>query len=270
MTTVEDKDKCMADYLAYLCYGLQKGLNEGRFCFSGSQVVYPELFGKLNLAHRAIKSWTRLHVSGEGAPVPWEAVACIAELLRDGSDKGSEAAELVLISADCYLRESDWQTLRREDIVESLDHGIGLLLGVAERGEATKTGTRQGVRPDRFMIADIIRQCRNRTRPGTKVFTISPSEYRQRWHSATKKLGFFPGPPHCLRHTGPSFDFLTGYRSLDHIRTRGRWSGVSSTVLRYAKTHSYIAADAAQPTNVKEHGQVLLESLAARPTVAAG
>ena len=55
-----------------------------------------------------------------------------------------EAGLIVLLSFDCYLRESDWQALAPPDIV---DDGslVALVLGVSERGERTKTGANQGM-----------------------------------------------------------------------------------------------------------------------------
>lgn len=40
--------------------------------------------------------------------------------------------------------------------------------------------------------------------------------------------------PHCVRHTGPSFDRLSGRRSLAAIKKRGRWRADAS-VARYEK-----------------------------------
>ena len=139
-------------------------------------MIYPAFFGKLLLSYKAIKSWTQLHLSGEGAPIPWEAVACIAEIVKDGSQARDTTSEMVLRSADCYLRESAWQSVHRKDVVERQEHCLRLFLGIGDKGDGTKTGTRQCVRPDRYAVAQSLRARRDRTRPGHKMFNVSAPE----------------------------------------------------------------------------------------------
>ena len=60
-----------------------------------------------------------------------------------------EAADVAVISADCYFRESDWSLLHPWDVSRSPRYCVSCQLGDPELGESTKTGPRQGVRPDR-------------------------------------------------------------------------------------------------------------------------
>ncbi len=107
-------------------------------------------------ARRALKSWERLAVTGEGEAIPWEGLAAIAdEGYRMGLD---EIADEVLVRADCYLRAQDARQLRGSDVDIDERLGVVLQLGVPERGESAKTGVRQGVRVDREGVADILRR----------------------------------------------------------------------------------------------------------------
>ena len=67
--------------------------------------------------------------------------------------------------------------------------------------------------------------------------------FRQQFNKACRDLRYDAGPPHALRHTGPSWDLFSGNRALDQVRACGRWRAETS-VLRYAKTHTLLAADA--------------------------
>ena len=180
-----------------------------------------------------------------------------------------------------YLRSQDWQNLRREDIVggqlgsslsESDLSGIAVLLGVLARGETTKGGPRQGVRPDREGVAYLLLKARDRTKPGEKVFRISGGKFRKLWNETAIKLGFDPGPAHALRHVGPSTDALGDpesgpYRTIDQIGNRGRWRAKTS-VLRYMKTHALLAQIARVPPHIQKLGTKLLSDLGSRPKVA--
>ena len=67
------------------------------------------------------------------------------------------------------------------------------------------------------------------------------------------------GSPHAARHTGASRDITEGYRTLEQVMKRGRWKALNS-VHRYAKSHAWYAALAAQPSGVREHGDALLRA----------
>ena len=103
--------------------------------------AYPEMLNNIPLTRRALQSWDRLAITGEGQATSFEACAVIAQNLRQNGQH--DAADICLIPADMYLRLQDWQNLRREDIVggqlgsslsESDLSGIAVLLGVLARG----------------------------------------------------------------------------------------------------------------------------------------
>ena len=248
----------MADYLAWLCYDGQVGLSTGLHAYSGFSAVYCECIGRLPESARAIKAWQKLEILGEGAPIPWLGVGAIASWMKDQQQPNYDiAADLCLIAADCYLRQSDWSLANFEDLSISSEHGVALHLGVPERGESTKTGVRQGVRPDHSGVADLLQQYKSKSQPGQRLFGLSPSQFAHCWRCACKALDYDAGPAHTLRHVGPSFDMLCGYRSLDQVRVRGRWRAKTS-VLRYAKTHTLIAAENRFPDRLRNSGEAFL------------
>ena len=146
---------------------------------------------------------------------------------------------------------------------------MALQLGVPERGETTKTGVRQGARPDFPLTRRILEKHLKGKSGAMKLFDLSPSVFRDHWAAACEALGWYPGPPHSLRHSGPSFDAATGYRNLDAVRTRGRWRAKTS-VLRYQKAHVLVAAEAAMPKEILEAGTLLMNELGERAATCEG
>ena len=242
----EEKDQTLADHLAYLCYDLDKGIGEGKSAMAGWCHIFVGEHDKLPKARRALVAWDRLAVTCEGVAVPWPAVWAIAKKMRQQGHE--ESADLVLLSADAYLRESDWAMVAGEDIIVT-GNDVAILLGVPERGEATKTGVRQGVRPDRPCASKLWTQYKQRTPQGQKVFMVKAAAFRAHWRQACAAFENDPGPPHQLRHTGPSHDLFTKYRASKEVKNRGRWRSDTS-VLRYAKAHAYLAALARIPQKV--------------------
>ena len=265
LTPVLNLDGSLADYVADLAYGRRRGLQYGRCAVFGVEAIWPQYGGSLPQSRRALAAWDKLTVQGEGGPIPWAGVGAIAHQLEAHGEY--LAAELVLISADMYLRESDWDLMRSDDIIDAGSAGIAVHLGRAERGESAKTGIRQGVRPDRAGVAALLRARKAATLPGRKCYPISKAAYRTVFDRACRALDYDAGPPHALRHTGPSYDLLEGYRTIDQVRVRGRWRAKTS-VLRYGKTHILLAAESLLPPNVRALGDRRLGALGARPASA--
>jgi len=263
MATDSDKADSLTDYLAYLAYGERTYVGEGRLALFGVEYIFPEL-GPQTQARTALRSWDKMVVAGEGTPVPWVLVALIADALREAGEH--EAADIVILSADMYLRESDWSMLRAGDVVNA-NGLVAIMLGVAERGEMAKTGPRQGVRPDYPLTAQILLERAAALRPDDLLFKITPAQFRAVFLAICVVLGIDVGPPHNLRHAGPSADAAYGYRTLDEIRTRGRWRAKTS-VLRYMKSHTLIAAEARVPADLRARGELLLSMLGERAAVA--
>ncbi len=263
--TLEEKDRALADYLAHMCYEEEKSLAQGTCTLNAVLCIFVETAGHLGESARAIQAWKRFEIQGEGAPIPWAGVGAIARWMSEqNTETGRICSDLVLISADCYLRQADWNLLFHEDISYSSTYGLSMLLGVPERGASTKTGVRQGVRPDRPGVTSIILEYHAATCKGEKLFPIEPVTFARLWRKACVSLGYEAGPPHTLRHVGPSHDAAAGYRSLDQIQVRGRWRAKTS-VLRYAKSHVLIAAGAKLPEKLRIVGNAFLEKLGQPP-----
>ena len=249
--------------------------------------VYVETMRRLPLAHRALQSWERLAVLGEGQPLSWDALLAISQAMLELNHP--IAAGSVIISADLYLRQSDWDVIREGDVYLAPDGRVAVLLGVAERGETTKTGTRQGVLADRSGIADLLLQYKKKARKGGRLFGIRPAEFSAAWRAACETLHIKDSVPHSIRHIGPSYG-LSGsdealsssasapsfeatpkatkaYRTLDQIRTRGRWRAKTS-VLRYGKTHYYLKAESETPRHLRRVGALRKPALGTRPSKA--
>ena len=186
----------------------------------GILCLLPELSNQLPLASRSLKSWRKLATSSEGGPLTEEAVLLIAVclivngMLMEGF--------WVLAQYDSYGREQDMEGLQVDDAAWD-GRRLALLFGVSARGESVKTGSNQGIVVRRGVVADIIRGLCAYWKRG-HIFRVSQQQLRKSWHWACRRLGIaFTGPPHSLRHTGPSEDIARLRTSLEGARRRGRW-----------------------------------------------
>ena len=261
----EQRDLAVAKYLCMLAYSEEKGPAAGDCLLNGLQYIWPEFQGTMPRAWKCLHGWHKVHIHGEGGPEAVEVLACMEqEMRRSGADDDADALALAV---DCYLRTMELFLLRVEDLavitVDGVQEGM-IRLGVAERAESTKTGMRQGVRIDSPYVLNLLQQrCRGK-KPSEKIFESSASRYRHSWHAAVKKLGLPIGPPHSARHSGPSHDAATGYRTMWQIQRRGRWSSERS-VLRYAKTHTWLEVRSKVPAEIMERGAALLAARPQRP-----
>jgi len=188
----------------------------------------------------------------EGAAAPLEGVAAVAGWMANNDAKYRQASDIRTIAADYYLCKLDWKLLQHEDVFEHL------VFGVPERGVSNKTGTRQGVRPDRPDVAASLLRYRNKTKPGQKLFPLTSAQFDFCWRNAETVLSYDIGPLHTLRHVGPSADTASGYRELVEIKVRGRWQAKTS-VFRYAKSHTLVAAAAILPEALRKKGAAFLK-----------
>ena len=275
---VHQRDASLADYLAYMCFEEDRGLESGRVCVAAVSVIFPEMSHRTPFADLALKSWQRLHVGGEGAPTTWVILCAVTQEMRRLGY--FQSADVVEMAADGYLRSSDWAQVNKEDIVgpysDAHPHRIAIMLGIGERGEATKTGSKQGVRPDRSGISRMWNSYRELAKPGGRVFQVTPPVVRNHWDEAQVSIGVEAGPLHTVRHVGPSTDMhnfqddpydddWTGpYRTIDQLRTRGRWRAKTS-VLRYGKTFSLLKVASKVSPEVLASGKARLLQLGTRP-----
>ena len=252
---VSEVDFTLCRYLDRGLYVEQKSYDWCSGVFFGFLAFFPEYDRRLPLAHRAWKSWERQHVGGEGQPIPAEAIFLIADVMREQGQKLE--ALIVETSLDVYFRIGEWDQLRREDIIDDGEN-VGFVLGVAERGERTKTGVNKGVILDSLALRDEWRRRRAELRPGQSVVPFTPDDFRQRWKAAARLVGLsWVGPPHDLRHSGAARDVEGKHRSLEQVRRRGRWKTLES-VQRYTKTWMLVRARGRLTTDQLERGQKLI------------
>ena len=104
-------------------------------------------------------------------------------------------ADVLVVALDGYLRAQEAFALRVEDVMES-DKGqqMTLRLGVAERGERTKTGVRQGVLVDYPYTKEVLRRCIAKNSPSDMVFSTTREKYMRAWAAAVKKMDMDVGP----------------------------------------------------------------------------
>lgn len=259
--SVEMRDACLADYLSYLCYEEDRGLNAGRTTVSSVTTIFPEMRNQTPLANRALQGWSRFEIQGEGAPCTWDEALAISQVMLEDGDE--ESADLVLLMGDAYLRQSDWRNIQGVDVSFG-EQQCSVELGIAERGETTKTGSKQGVVFDYSGSARILLKYLKRRGKRRKLFSISTHHFSQAWRKASEKLKHAPGPPHSLRHLGPSYDCYIKYRTLREIQARGRWRHAQS-VERYRKAYMYIKAIGRVPDHVKAKAALRRSALGDRP-----
>ena len=223
-----------------------------------------ETQGKLPEAGRAITAWRRFEVQGEGTPIPWAGVGAISRWLSEQNSKTAlVASHLVLLAADTYMRQSDIFQIQGGDVATSEKYGLALTLGVPERGASTKTGVRQGVRPDFKGSEALLQHYKGGRSSGELLFPLSQVAFATWWRKAGEGLRYDPGPPHTLRHVGPSHDVMANYRTWEQVRNRGRWRAPSSC-LRYAKSHQLIKAIECLPKDLTVYGEEHLEAMGFR------
>ena len=104
---ISDRDLSLADYLAWLAYDADVHINAGKHAVFGVCSAYPEMLNNIPLTRRALQSWDRLAITGEGQATSFEACAVIAQNLRQNGEH--DAADICLISTDMYLRSANWQ-----------------------------------------------------------------------------------------------------------------------------------------------------------------
>ena len=250
-------DKELAEYLDHMCYGLQKSPSIGALLFFGLLCLAPELKGRLPLSARSLKAWGKLAISCEGGPLPEEIVYLIAvEMIRKGF---LYQGAWVLCQYDVYGREQDMEQLDTSDISYDGQH-MGLVFGEAARGQSAKTGHNQGAVVRRGLVIDIFLALQEAAK-GSKVFPIGQPALRKIWHQTLRDLKLeFAGPPHSIRHSGPSEDLARGRASLEQVRRRGRWKSMDS-VQRYTKSFALTRFRAKVPPETEEKAKEVHKNL---------
>ena len=153
----------------------------------------------------------------------------------------------VLLAHYCYLRPSECQAIRHDDLVEphaAVSTCWTLVVAPSTVGKPTKTGTvDETVRldmDDMKWLGPVLAKLKEHTKKGECVwdFTYPMLTAELREISALLKIDIVP----CqFRHSGPSWDATQQRRTLEQIQKRGRWKTFSS-VCRYEKGGRFLQA----------------------------
>ena len=158
--------------------------------------------------------------------------------------------------------------IRAEDI-KARKGTMAVHLGRSERGESTKSGRDQGVVfEDPYAIEIMARRVKDLGKRD-RVFPITTDAIRRWWNKARSELGLPEAPAHALRHTGPSRDLATGYRTFEQVQRRGRWKAMES-VQRYARPHMWATVCGQVRQDIRQRGQSILAQRPARPAICYG
>lgn len=259
--TAGEVDISLSRFLDWGCFQEEMQFSWCSNTWNRILVVFPELRHHLPVAYRAYKAWERRHVAGEGEGIPEEAVFLLADGFRRA--KNPEAALIAETSMDVYFRVSEWDQLRKEDIVDD-GAKVGLILRVAARGERVKTGRNQDVVLDSNILKDEWRGLRKSLHAGDKASKKTPDQFRLEWTDMKDKLGLaWVGPPHDLRHSGAARDVEKAGRTLEQVRRRGRWVTLES-VQKYTKTWLLVKARAKLSTIQMKAGTAIMSERGAR------
>ena len=272
-TTPQEKDRAIATYICHLARPEGEFIHpqRGQNLMAGVVFVCPDWAHRLPKSWRSLAAWRRNFIAGEGGPETCEMIWCLIAEMREAQRE--EEADALSLQHDCYLRAGELLLLRVTDVSSDGDDWV-IRLGIKERKEKTKTGSHQGVRVDWPGTEAMLKKRTARRAPDEKLFSITSASYRQAWHEAglalKKRIGidsFVIGPPHSVRHSGPSRDSATGYRSIWQIQRRGRWQSEKS-VMRYAKTWAWTTTKSRTPAAVLDRGSQLLKERGLRQPMA--
>ena len=179
---------------------------------------------------------------------------------------------MIPLAIDGYLREQDMLQALVEDVVFSPPGEVppyaALHVGVASRGESSKTGRGQGIVFDAPRSLALLRASVQGKSAQDRLFRISSDLYKRWWRAAAKGVcgaqEHLVGPAHSARHTGASRDMAEQYRDFAEIKRRGRWK-TDDAVQRYAKVHVWATVQAATPPEIRARGRELLALHPRRP-----
>ena len=141
-----------------------------------------------------------------------------------------DAALMMLVGFDCYLRIGELMNLTVQDVAMANDPRIGAAYrGVLLRLGKTKTGNNQTVTVESNDVAYLLQRHVRGRKSNEKVFTIGLSRFYSLMRQACDAfgLGEHGYTPHSLRHGGATRHFLQG-KPIADIQFRGRWSEAKS------------------------------------------
>jgi len=241
----DELDDILCDYIHYLW--CEDPFNSGQLqrashAIFGLELFEPRAKGHLLASRSALRGWERLLPSQSPPAMSRDiALAIAVDLWRTNNH---DAAILVLLSHDCYLRANEALGLRVQDFAaghtDPLVPALSPELGIAGISLGhTKTGRNQFVTIRDVLVRDLLRRLVQDKAPADRIFNLNYNTYRRQFNDSLARLGInnLGFVLHSLRHGGATFDFLQN-RDLHYIFHRGRW-------LQFNSARRYIEAGAA-------------------------
>ena len=271
ISNVNLADVRMSEYFAELCES-GAAYNTASYTLFGylllrcdENVPDRQLFPR---SRAALKGWSSRYpqCSRTGAdPLIWYLIADVI------ADSQPPIAAALLLQLDTYARPSEILQVRFGDVVKPVSKVCsywGIIFGNSDRGAMTKAKLQDDTvlldSLDRSfapsVLKIVVKKCRQKNELIFGVVTLK--EYEDAFHDACCQLGLaqFKLVPHCVRHSGPSVDFLQRSRSATEIQTRGRWS-TQKSILRYQKPGQMLARMSKIPGHIWDRARTALPSV---------
>lgn len=226
-TNERDVDRYMTLYLQYL-YDTGQSFHLGSCAVFGLQHTVPWMAHHLNGSKLALKGWHRSSPSVSHPPLTWELTCLLSVWMAVRGE--FDAALMMLVGFDCYLRIGELMNLMVQDVAMANDPRIGSAYrGVMLRLGKTKTGNNQTVTVDSIDVASLLQRHVRGRRLNERVFSVSQGHFYSIMYQACCAfgLGDHGYTPHSLRHGGATRHFLQG-KPIADIQFRGRWSNSKS------------------------------------------
>lgn len=251
LKNVDNTDKKLAEYFAEL---LESGapFNTASYTLFGyillktdecvaDKFLYPR-------ARSALKGWSSRdpQSSRTGAdPLIWYLIA------NHIADKSPPAAAALLLQLDTYARPSEILKAKRRDVIAPASRACkywGLIFGNSQFSEMTKAKQQDDTvlldSLDRNYAPKVLKMVASHCAQDDQFLfgPISLAQYEDLFKQSRAAVGLasFSLTPHCVRHSGPSVDFLHRARSATEIQTWGRWK-TQKSILRYQKPGQMLA-----------------------------
>jgi len=171
----------------------------------------------------------------------------------------------ILLAHGAYLRPSECMNLRRKNLVpphQGVSRAWCILVAASEAQLETKTGDSDvGViwdAPYLSWFTEAIKFLHQGEKEG-KIWDFTYLELTNMVQVVVKSLGVSFVPYQC-RHSGPSWDRVKGYRTLQEIQKRGRWKA-SRSVNRYEKAGKLLAEYMDLPANLRTRAEQAVQEL---------
>lgn len=194
------------------------------------------------LSRAALTAWRGACISKMRVGLPPQVIFHFAAFCVAHDEHWAAAA--VLLQYDLYARPSEILNVRGRDLVPPVRNMClhwGVIFGNADHLETTKAGCSDDVvfanSPHRSFAHKILQRFGKLfLHVDQPLFKGNLAQYEALFRQFSKhyKLKKSIFTPHCIRHSGPSFDAIHNHRTLPEIQTRGRWACLAS-VNRYKK-----------------------------------